>query len=166
MAPLELPGRIYFIEPSTLVLKKGRDNVIFPGTVDFKAYYRDGNSASRTAYAGRFKIEETSDGSTWKTIYTSSANESSVKHSVYNFLTNAAGNALVTAAGDGIGMARDIIMIRCTLYAAGGTTNALNTRALRLLQMWIILTQEEMFDILTNSGKIPKGFSWKQDKYM
>lgn len=147
-----VPGRIYFIEPSTLVLKKGRDNVIFPGTVDFKAYYRDGNSASRTAYAGRFKIEETLDGSTWKTIYTSSANESSVKHSVYNFLTNAAGNALVTAAGDGIGIARDIIMIRCTLYAAGGTTNALDTQSVTVVTDVDNLTQEEMFDILTNSG--------------
>lgn len=146
------PGRTYFIEPSTLVLKKGRDNVIFPGTVDFKAYYRDGRSASRTAYAGRFKIEETSDGSTWKTIYTSSANESSVKHIVYNLLTNAAGNVLVTAAGDGIGIARDIIMIRCTLYAADGTTNALDTQSVTVVTDVGNLTQEEMFDILTNSG--------------
>lgn len=146
------PGRTYFIEPSTLVLKKGRDNVIFPGTVDFKAYYRDGRSASRTAYAGRFKIEETSDGSTWKTIYTSSANESSVKHIVYNLLTNAAGNVLVTAAGDGIGIARDIIMIRCTLYAADGTTNALDTQSVTVVTDVDNLTQEEVFDILTNSG--------------
>ena len=141
------PGRTYFIEPSTLVLKKGQDNVISPGTVDFKAYYRDGSSASRTAYAGRFKIEETVDGTTWKTIYTSKANESSVKHSTYDYLTNAAGHGIVAAV-------RDIQMIRCTLYAAGGTTNALDTQSVAVVKDVKALTQEEVFNILTNNGAI------------
>lgn len=145
-------GRTYFLEPSTLVLKRGKDAAISPSFVEFKSFYRDGNKATRTAYAGRFKIEETSDGSTWKTIYTSSANESSVKHSVYSLLTNAVGNALMTATGDGIGIARDIIMIRCTLYAAGGTTNALDTQSVTVVTDADNLTQEEVFDILTNSG--------------
>lgn len=150
-----VPGRTYFIEPSTLVLKKGQDNVISPGTVDFKAYYRDGNSASRTAYAGRFKIEETVDGTTWKTIYTSSANESSVKHSTYDYLTDAAGNAIITASGHGIVAAvRDIHMIRCTLYAAGGTTNALDTQSVAVVKDVKALTQEEVFNLLTNYGAV------------
>lgn len=149
------PGRTYFIEPSTLVLKKGQDNVISPGTVDFKAYYRDGSSASRTAYAGRFKIEETVDGTTWKTIYTSKANESSVKHSTYDYLTNAAGNAIITASGHGIVAAvRDIHMIRCTLYAAGGTTNALDTQSVTVVKDVKALTQEEVFNLLTNNGAV------------
>ena len=149
------PGRTYFIEPSTLVLKKGQDNVISPGTVDFKAYYRDGSSASRTAYAGRFKIEETVDGTTWKTIYTSKANESSVKHSTYDYLTDAAGNAIITASGHGIVAAvRDIHMIRCTLYAAGGTTNALDTQSVTVVKDVKALTQEEVFNLLTNYGAV------------
>lgn len=152
------PGRTYFIEPSTLVLKKGQDNVISPGTVDFKAYYRDGNSASRTAYAGRFKIEETVDGTTWKTIYTSSANESSVKHSTYDYLTDAAGNVIVTTSGDGIVAAvRDIHMIRCTLYEAGGATNALDTQSVTVVKDVDNLKPEEVFDLLTEDGKI-QGF--------
>lgn len=150
-----VPGRTYFLEPSTLVLKKGQDNVISPGTVDFKAFYRDGNSASRTAYAGRFKIEETTDGTTWKTIYTSKANESSVKHSTYDYLTDAAGNAIITASGHGIVAAvRDIHMIRCTLYAAGGTTNALDTQSVTVVKDVKALTQEEVFNILTNNGVV------------
>nr|WP_297874314.1 hypothetical protein [uncultured Blautia sp.] len=149
------PGRTYFLEPSTLVLKKGQDNVISPGTVDFKAFYRDGNSASRTAYSGRFKIEETVDGTTWKTIYTSSANESSVKHSTYDYLTDAAGNVIITASGHGIVAAvRDIHMIRCTLYAAGGTTNALDTQSVTVVKDVKALTQEEVFNILTNNGAV------------
>lgn len=152
------PGRTYFLEPSTLVLKKGQDNVISPGTVDFKAFYRDGNSASRTAYAGRFKIEETVDGTTWKTIYTSSANESSVKHSTYDYLTDAAGNVIITASGHGIVAAvRDIHMIRCTLYAAGGTTNALDTQSVTVVKDVDNLKPEEVFDLLTENGKI-QGF--------
>lgn len=150
-----VPGRTYFIEPSTLVLKKGQDNVISPGTVDFKAYYRDGNSASRTAYAGRFKIEEMVDGTTWKTIYTSKTNESSVKHSTYDYLTDAAGNVIVTTSGDGIVAAvRDIHMIRCTLYAAGGTTNALDTQSVTVVKDVKALTQEEVFNILTKNGTL------------
>lgn len=149
------PGRTYFLEPSTLVLKKGQDNVISPGTVDFKAFYRDGNSASRTAYSGRFKIEETVDGTTWKTIYTSSANESSVRHSTYDYLTDAAGNAIITASGHGIVAAvRDIHMIRCTLYAAGGTTNALDTQSVTVVKDVKALTQEEVFNILTKNGTL------------
>lgn len=149
------PGRTYFLEPSTLVLKKGQDNVISPGTVDFKAFYRDGKSASRTAYAGRFKIEETVDGTTWKTIYTSSANESSVRHSTYDYLTDAAGNAIITASGHGIVAAvRDIHMIRCTLYAAGGTTNALDTQSVTVVKDVKALTQEEVFNILTKNGTL------------
>lgn len=149
------PGRTYFLEPSTLILKKGQDNVISPGTVDFKAFYRDGNSASRTAYAGRFKIEETVDGTTWKTIYTSSANESSVKHSTYDYLTDAAGNVIITASGHGIvATVRDIHMIRCTLYAAGGTTNALDTQSVTVVKDVKALTQEEVFNLLTNNGAV------------
>lgn len=153
-----VPGRTYFLEPSTLVLKKGQDNVISPGVVDFKAFYRDGNSASRTAYAGRFKIEETTDGSTWKTIYTSSANESSVKHSTYDYLTDAAGNAIITASGHGIVAAvRDIHMIRCTLYAAGGITNALDAQSVTVVDDVDNLKPEDIFNLFTENGKI-QGF--------
>lgn len=129
------PGRTYFLEPSTVVIKRGKDEAVYPNFVEFKAFYRDGDKATRTAYAGRFKIEKTTNGSTWTTIYTSSVNESSIKKSIAD-------------------IANDIIMIRCTLYAAGGTSSALDTQSVAVVTDVDNLTHEEIFNLLTKDGKI------------
>lgn len=60
------PGRTYFIELSSRVLKRSKDNTIAPNFFTIKGFYRDGNSTTRVAYNGRFTIEETNDGNTWK----------------------------------------------------------------------------------------------------
>lgn len=62
------PGRTYMVEPSCNVLKRGSDKTISPNFITFKAYYRDGKSATRVPYKGRFVVEETADGNTWNTI--------------------------------------------------------------------------------------------------
>lgn len=61
-------GRTYMVEPSCNVLKRGSDKTISPNFITFKAYYRDGKSATRVPYKGRFVVEETADGNTWNTI--------------------------------------------------------------------------------------------------
>lgn len=105
-------GRVYELSVSTLVIKKGVDNVLSPSTVTFSGHYRDGSSATRSAYSGRFKIEESTDGSLFTSKYTSSANESSKSY------TPSSSNVKV---------------IRCTLYASGGTTNALDEQSVVVL---------------------------------
>lgn len=147
-------GRTYFIEPSSNVLKRSADNSISPNFVEFKAYYRDGNSATRYAYSGRFIIEETTDGNTWKTIYTSAANENSVKHYLYSMLADATGAAVATANGDTIGIPRDVVAVRCKLYAAGGTTNLMDMQSVAVVVDVDALTHEEIFDLLTNNGEV------------
>lgn len=82
------PGRTYMVEPSCNVLKRGSDKTISPNFITFKAYYRDGKSATRVPYKGRFVVEETADGNTWNTIYTSSTDEDTVTHYLYSILTN------------------------------------------------------------------------------
>ena len=105
-------SRNYMLESSDTVVKKGADNHLSPAQITFKAFYRDGNTASRTAYAGRFKIEESTNGASFVTKYTSTANESVKSYSPSS---------------------TEVRIIRCTLYAAGGVTNALDTQTVVVL---------------------------------
>lgn len=146
------PGRTYIIEPSCTVLKRGADKVISPNFLEFNAYYRDGDSATRYAYSGRFVIEETMDGNTWKTIYTSSANETSVKHYLYTVLTDGNGQTITGGNGTTIGIPRDITNIRCKLYAAGGTTDMLDMQSVAVVIDVDNLTQTDIVNILSNNG--------------
>lgn len=104
-------ARTYFIDASTLVLNKNISNVYSPKTVTFSSFYRDGTSATRPAYAGRFIIAESTDGTAFTTKYTSSANESTKEYTP---------------------SATNIVAIKCTLYAAGGTTTALDTQTVAI----------------------------------
>jgi hypothetical protein len=146
------PGRTYIIEPSCTVLKRGADKVISPNFLEFNAYYRDGDAATRYAYSGRFVIEETTDGNTWKTIYTSSANETSVKHYLYTILTDGNGQTITGGNGTTVGIPRDITNIRCKLYAAGGTTNMLDMQSVAVVIDVDNLTQTDIVNILSNNG--------------
>lgn len=146
------PGRTYIIEPSCTVLKRGADKVISPNFLEFNAYYRDGDSATRYAYSGRFVIEETADGSTWKTIYTSSTNETSVKHYLYTILTDGSGQTITDGNGTTVGIPRDITNIRCKLYAAGGTTDMLDMQSVAVVIDVDNLTQTDIVNILSNNG--------------
>lgn len=146
------PGRTYMIEPSCTVLKRGSDKVISPNFLEFNAYYRDGDSATRYAYSGRFVIEETADGNTWKTIYTSSANEISVKHYLYTVLTDGNGQTITDGNGTTLGIPRDVTNIRCKLYAAGGTTDMLDMQSVAVVIDVDNLTQTDIVNILSNNG--------------
>lgn len=146
------PGRTYIIEPSCTVLKRGADKVISPNFLEFNAYYRDGDSATRYAYSGRFVIEETADGNTWKTIYISSANEISVKHYLYTVLTDGNGQTITDGNGTTLGIPRDVTNIRCKLYAAGGTTDMLDMQSVAVVIDVDNLTQTDIVNILSNNG--------------
>jgi hypothetical protein len=148
------PGRTYFIELSSRVLKRSKDNTIAPNFFTIKGFYRDGNSTTRVAYKGRFTIEETNDGNTWKRVYTSSADESSVTHSLYTAIATGSGTNSVVGDGKGnaIGFPRDTIAVRCTMYASGGTTTTLDVQDCAILVDVDALTQEDVFDALTDNG--------------
>lgn len=105
-------GRVYFLEPTTVIIKKGKDNKLNPSNVTFSSFYRDGTSATRTSYLGRFIIQESTDGSSYTTKYISSTNEGSKTYTPTN-----------TAKS-----------IRCTMYAAGGTTTSLDTQTVAIIE--------------------------------
>lgn len=124
-------GRVYMIQADAQVLKQGQDGAFTPDTVTFSAYYRDGQTATRTPYAGRFIIQDTTDGSTYITRWTSAVDQTSVTYTPSS---------------------PDVKNVRCTLYAAGGTTNALDMQGVAVVRDIDNLTQEEVFNILTNNG--------------
>lgn len=148
------PGRTYMIEPSCTVLKRGADKVISPNFLEFNAYYRDGDSATRYAYSGRFVIEETADGNTWTTIYRSTVDESTVKHYLYTILTDSSGQTVTDGNGTTVGIPRDITNIRCKLYASGGTTTLMDMQSVAVVIDVDNLTQEQIVSILTNDGAL------------
>ena len=147
------PGRTYLIEASSNVLKRSADSSIVPQFITFSAYYRDGSSAVRQAYSGRFVIEETSDGDEWTTIYTSSEDEESVTHYLYSMLTAADGKYISTANGSTIGIPRDTSSVRCKLYASGGTDNLMDIQSVAVLTDIGAFSQEEIVDILSDGGR-------------
>lgn len=105
-------ARTYFLQPSSLIIKKTANNVLNPSTITFQSYYRDGTSATRTVYSGRFIIQESVDGDNYTTKYTSSTNENSKTY------TPSSSN---------------IKSIKCILYAAGGATNQLDSQTVVVL---------------------------------
>lgn len=147
------PGRTYMIEPSCNVLKRSSDNTISPNFVQFKSYYRDGDSATRTAYKGRFVVEETVDGNTWKTIYTSAEDEDTVKHYLYTILTNMSNEILTSSNGSTVGIPRDVTNVRCKLYASGGTTTLMDMQSVAVVIDVDNLTQSQIVEILSNDGE-------------
>jgi len=146
------PGRTYIIEPSCTVLKRGADKVISPNFLEFNAYYRDGDSATRYTYKGRFVVEETADGNTWNTIYTSSTDEDTVTYYLYSILTNGSGQTVASSNGSTIGIPRDVTNVRCKLYASGSTTTLMDMQSVAVVIDIDNLTQEQIVSILTNDG--------------
>ena len=147
------PGRTYMVEPSCNVLKRGADKNVSPNFLKFNAYYRDGDSATRYAYKGRFVIEETTDGNTWKTIYTSSTDEDTVTHYLYTILTNSSSETISSSNGSTIGIPRDVTNVRCKLYASGGTTTLMDMQSVAVVIDVAALTQEQIVEILSNDGE-------------
>lgn len=124
-------GRTYFIDASTVIVKRGQNGRISPTSVIFNAYYRDGDSSERTPYYGRFIISESIDGDIWESKYTSEVDEISKEYVPTETAT----------------------AVKCVLYAAGGTQTEMDQQTVSIVVDVSNLTQEIIFDTLTNNGK-------------
>lgn len=146
-----IAGRTYFMETSSSIVKMSADNTIVPNYITLSGYYRDGTATARTAYKCRFKIEETTDGDTYTTVYTSSSDETDITHALYSVL--ASGSSGITASGsNGIGISRNLTALRCTMYAAGGFSQVLDIETIPVAIDVDALTHEDIFNLLTNDG--------------
>lgn len=130
-----VPGRTYFIELSSNILKRGQNDKVVPSTIMAKAYYRDGDSATRTAYSGRWYVQTSMDGSTFTNVLVSTVNEPSKSYTVSS-------------------LDRSIVSVRFILYAADGTTNQLDMQSVPVVIDVDALTHEEIFNLLTNNGSM------------
>lgn len=146
-------GRTFILEPSYNILKRDYNNAISPNSLEFKAYYMDGDVAQRKPYKGRMVIEETSDGDTWTTVYTSETDEDTVTHYLHTVLIDNSGQTITDGNGTTLGIPRDITNIRCKLYAAGGTTDMIDMRSVAVVLDVESLTAEQIVNILTNDGE-------------
>lgn len=126
-------GRVYILSANVTVIKQGADNVYNPRSVTFSSAYRDGSVAQKLDYYGRFKIDESEDGVNFYQKYLSSTDETS--HTHYPTTSK-------------------VKIIRCTLYAYGGTTKALDMQTVAIVRDIDNLTQEEVFNILTDNGRL------------
>ena len=89
----------YKLNASDTSITVSKDGTYSKTSITFSATNKQG-TGTVNAYAGRFKIETTANGTTWVTQYTSSANESSKEYTIPTGILN----------------------IRCSLYQAGGTS--------------------------------------------
>lgn len=130
-----VPGRTYFIEMSSGILKRGQDNKVSPNSITAKAYYRDGNKAKRKEYKGRWKVQTSTDGSTYSDVLASIVDESEKSYTVGS-------------------LDRSVVYIRFMLYEAGGNSNQLDIQTIPILIDVDALTHEEILNLLTNDGAI------------
>lgn len=93
----------YWLILTAAAIQKSVDGVYSPASITLTAKSQTG-AANAVDYAGRFKIEVSNDGASWTAVYTSSANEASKTFTI--------------PAG--------IQSLRCSLYAAGGTSTLLD----------------------------------------
>lgn len=164
--PAGEPGITYILNSSDTVIVRSNNGTYSPDTITFSAYSRKGEE-SRQPYSGRFVIEETVDGKTWKTIYTSATDEANVTDHLNSVLVYHKLNGLVTqnvALSDDnknlLGVPREVSKVRCSLYAAGGTTTLIDQQTVPVVIEMDNLTQSDIVDILTNNGE------WKGIYYL
>ena len=100
----------YYLDVSPSAVVKAEDGTLTPASITLTSKRASG-TGNPAAYSGRFKVEKTSDGSTWSAIYTSSANESSKS----------------------VEVPTDAKVLRCTLYLAGGTSTQLDTQSVPIV---------------------------------
>lgn len=105
---------VYDLTVSTAAINKAASASTYnPASITLKSTNKVGSS-SPAEYAGRFKIESTTDGSTWTAQYTSSSNESS---KTFTVPTNISG----------------LKSLRCSLYLAGGTSTLLDQQTIPIV---------------------------------
>lgn len=130
-----VPGRTYFIELTSDVVKRGADKVISPSTVQAFAYYRDGGGATRTAYSGLWKVQLSTDGKTWIDTTTISKPTTNIAVQLSD-----------------VTITEDKNYVKFVLYAADGFTNLLDSQTVPILTDVSSLTQQEIVEILSNNG--------------
>jgi len=104
-------AKIYMLLLSVDAIKVAKGGTITPGTITANSYSKTGTSTTKTAYSGRFQVVGYKADNTTQTVYTSSGNQSSCSFTPSS----------------------DYVSYVVTLYAAGGTTNPLDSQTIPVI---------------------------------
>ena len=101
----------YYLQTDTSVITKNKTGTLSPSGFTVYGYSKTGNN-NAVSYSGRFKIEGSNDGSTYTSLYTSSANESSHTYTISS---------------------TEYKIYKATLYQAGGTSTQLDVQTIPMV---------------------------------
>lgn len=140
-------GRTYFFQSNADVLLMGADKKITPSSLIVDSFYRDGNGEVAQSQKGWWKLEKSTDnGATWSALTVSqTAALDRLKINV---------NGLSLKAHD---------MLKVSLYFDQSKTKLADYQTYSVAVDVASLTQEQIVDILSDSGKF-KGFYYEKDE--
>lgn len=140
-------GRTYFFQSNADVLLMGADKKITPASLIVDSFYRDGNGEIAQSQKGWWKLEKSTDNSaTWATLTVSqTAALDRLKINV---------NGLSLKAHD---------MLKVSLYFDQSKTKLADYQTFSVAVDVASLTQEQIVDILSDSGKF-KGLYYEKDE--
>lgn len=163
-------GYFYELEATSQTITLDEDGNSPVDSVKFSAYVRGASSVARKPYTGKFVIENQTTSGDWITVYSSYPLEEYVdfkfnySHTESTFLTDE--NDYIIWDSSEIGLLTqpnvvregliDYTHLRCTLYAAEDTdgTIILSRKTIDFVKHAKKLTQTDVFNILTDNGKI------------
>ena len=139
-------ARHYFLDVSPKSVKLGELLAFSPSTVDIKAYYRDGDSLTQNAYSGYIVVQACVNNS-WSQVktYTGSSATLTLKYT-------SASSASVS--GNTISLPQTASALRVQLKSTGSSTVFLDQQEVIILVDISSLTQEIIFNKLTNNGEV------------
>lgn len=140
-------GRTYFFQSNADVLLMGADEKITPAPLIVDSFYRDGNGEIAQTQKGWWKLEKSTDnGATWSALTVSQT--AALDRLSINV------NNLSLKAHD---------MLKVSLYFDQSKTKLADYQTFSVAVDVASLTQEQIVDILSDSGKF-KGFYYEKDE--
>lgn len=140
-------GRTYFFQSNADVLLMGADKKITPASLIVDSFYRDGNGEIAQSQKGWWKLEKsTNNGATWSAL--------TVSQTAALDRLNINVNGLSLNAHD---------MLKVSLYFDQSKTKLADYQTYSVAVDVASLTQEQIVDILSDSGKF-KGLYYEKDE--
>lgn len=140
-------GRTYFFQSNADVLLMGADKRITPAPLIVDSFYRDGNGEIAQSQKGWWKLEKSTDnGATWSALTVSQT-------AALDRLSINVNNLSLKAHN----------MLKVSLYFDQAKTKLADYQTFSVAVDVASLTQEQIVDILSDSGKF-KGFYYEKDE--
>lgn len=140
-------GRTYFFQSNADVLLMGADKKITPAPLIVDSFYRDGNGEIAQSQKGWWKLEKSTDnGATWSALTVSQT-------AALDRLSINVNNLSLKAHN----------MLKVSLYFDQAKTKLADYQTFSVAVDVASLTQEQIVDILSDSGKF-KGFYYEKDE--